>query len=130
MNYDFIAQPEFSLDILKALMRLLPQINVTLVDKDLEYNTLLTIKNILNGDKQNKLYFLEHGGTQQINEIILASGDIRLIELCSKAIAEQASYKKVMRKILADLKATQQLIQVIKKCLEISDNWNCESCDV
>lgn len=62
-----------------------------------------------------------------MNEIILSTQDVRLIELCAKSIAEQASYKKVMRKILADLNSTQQLILVVKKCLEISDCWNQES---
>lgn len=36
-----------------------------------QYNIILTIKNILNGDKQNKMYFLQHGGTQKFSEIIL-----------------------------------------------------------
>jgi len=41
-----------------------------------QYNIILTIKNILKGDKENKRYFLENGGTQKFTDIILSSGDL------------------------------------------------------
>ena len=120
MNYDFIAQHHFSLDILRAMMKLLDQMTSS---RD-QYNIILTIKNILNGDKQNKLYFLDNGGTQKFTEIILASPDVQLIEMCVKGIAEQASYKKVIKKVLVDEQAAERLKQVIKKCLDITEDWH------
>ena len=78
MNYDFIKQSIFSLDILKAMMTLLDQ----MTSRDDRYNIILTIKNILKGDKENKRYFLENGGTQKFTDIILASSDLQLIEMC------------------------------------------------
>ena len=46
-----------------------------------KYNIILTIKNILQGDKENKRFFLEGGGTMKFIEIILNSNDIQLIEM-------------------------------------------------
>ena len=65
-----------------------------------QYNIILTIKNILKGDKINKIYFLEKGGTQKFVDIIMDSNDHQLIEMCIGGIAEQASYKKFMVRIL------------------------------
>ena len=36
----------------------------------------MTIKNILKGDKTNKIYFLENGGTLKFLDIILESNDM------------------------------------------------------
>lgn len=44
-------------------------------DRNDQFNIILTIKNILKGDKVNKLYFLDFGGTQKFTDIILNSSD-------------------------------------------------------
>ena len=59
MNYDFISQKDFSREILSSMMKLLDQL---LSKQDLS-NIILTIKNILKGAKENRLFFLEDGGT-------------------------------------------------------------------
>lgn len=41
-----------------------------------QFNIILTIKNILKGDKCNKSFFLENGGTQKFIDIILESNDL------------------------------------------------------
>ena len=120
MNYDFIKQSIFSLDILKAMMNLLDYMK----SRDDKQNIILTIKNILKGDKENKRYFLENGGTKKFTDIILSSSDLQLIEMCIQGIAEQASYKKFMVKILSIPEATGQLKQIIKKCLDITEDWH------
>lgn len=59
MNYDFIRQTEFAKKILRSMMELLSKTNT----KEDHYNITLTIKNILKGDKANRLFFLQQGGT-------------------------------------------------------------------
>ena len=44
--------------------------------RDDRYNIILTIKNILKGDKENKRYFLDNGGTKKFTDIILTSNDL------------------------------------------------------
>jgi hypothetical protein len=119
MNYDFIKESKFSLAILKSMMSLLDSMK----DRDDQYNIILTIKNILKGDKVNKLYFLEQGGTEKFTEIILESDDHYIIDMCIQGIAEQASYKKFMVKILEYEESSKRMKDIIKKCLEITDNW-------
>lgn len=92
-------------------------------DRNDQFNIILTIKNILKGDKVNKLYFLDFGGTQKFTDIILNSSDYQIIEMCVSGIAEQASYKKVVTKILEFDLASERIKQIIKKCLEITDKW-------
>ena len=67
MNYNFIKHPDLSLQILKSMMALLDSME----QRDDKYNIILTIKNILKGDKENKRYFLDNGGTKKFTEIIL-----------------------------------------------------------
>lgn len=43
--------------------------------------------------------------------------------MCVSGIAEQASYKKVVTKILEFDLASERIKQIIKKCLEITDKW-------
>lgn len=69
--------------------------------RDDRYNIIMTIKNILKGDKENKKYFLDNGGTKKFTDIILNSNDLQLIEICIQGIAEQASFKKFMVEILS-----------------------------
>ena len=95
MNYDFIKMKDLSLKILKSMLNLLEEMET---DEDFlgkwdRYNIIVTIKNILKGDKENKMYFLDHGGTQKFIDIILSSEDIQLMEVCIQAISEQASCK-------------------------------------
>lgn len=59
MNYDFIKESMYSLDILKSMMVLLDKMK----NRNDQFNIILTIKNILKGDKCNKSYFLDNGGT-------------------------------------------------------------------
>lgn len=47
------------MDILKSMMKLLNQ----MTERDDIYNICMAIKNILKGDKLNKKYFLDNGGT-------------------------------------------------------------------
>ena len=53
---------------------------MTLLDKmknrNDQFNIILTIKNILKGDKTNKSYFLDNGGTSKFIDIILESNDL------------------------------------------------------
>ena len=90
MNYDFIKMKDLSLKILKSMLNLLDEMEI---DEDFlgkwdRYNIIVTIKNILKGDKENKMYFLDHGGTQKFIDIILSSDDIQLMEVCIQAISE------------------------------------------
>jgi hypothetical protein len=119
MNYEFISESKYSLDVLKSLMTLL-EISSERHD---QFNIILTIKNMLKGDKVHKLHFLEHGGTQKFTEIILKSEDTQIIEMCLNGIAEQSAYKKFMVKILSYYEATEHLKIIIKKCLDITDGW-------
>ena len=119
MNYDFIKQSHLSLDILQAMMELLKTMN----QRDDQYYIILTIKNILKGDKLNKKYFLDNGGTQKFTDIILKSNDLQLIEMCIQGIAEQSSYKKFMVSVLNNPEGTEQLKHMIKKCLNITEGW-------
>lgn len=91
--------------------------------RDDQFNIILTIKNILKGDKVNKLYFLDYGGTQKFTDIIELTSDHQIIEMCISGIAEQASYKKFVVKILQFEEATERIKQIVKKCLEITDQW-------
>ena len=84
MNYNFIKKSDLSLQILKSMMALLD----VMEKRDDRYNIILTIKNILKGDKENKKYFLDNGGTTKFTEIILESNDLQLIEICIQGIAE------------------------------------------
>ena len=72
MNYDFIRDSKFSLDILKSMMTLLDKMK----NRNDQFNIILTIKNILKGDKTNKSYFLNNGGTSKFIDIILESNDL------------------------------------------------------
>lgn len=47
MNYEFIKESLYSLDILKSMMRLLDKMK----NRNDQFNIILTIKNILKGDK-------------------------------------------------------------------------------
>ena len=96
MNYKFINDSKFSLNILKSMMILLDQMQ----SRDDRYNIILTIKNILKGDKINKSYFLHQGGTAKFMDIILESNDLQMIEMCVHGIMEQARYKKFMVQVL------------------------------
>lgn len=78
MNYEFISQSKFSLNILKKMMSLLD----VMAHRDDKYNIILTIKNILKGDKVNKKYFLDKYGTQRFFDIIISSKDMQIIEMC------------------------------------------------
>mmetsp|Transcript_17153 Transcript_17153/g.26518 ORF Transcript_17153/g.26518 Transcript_17153/m.26518 type:complete len:116 (+) Transcript_17153:3965-4312(+) len=82
MNYEFIKKSELSLDILKSMMQLLD----TMKTRDDQYNIILTIKNILKGDNDNRLYFFENQGTVKFADIVLNSGDLQLIEMCIQGI--------------------------------------------
>ena len=119
MNYEFISASEYSLEILKAFMFLLENME----EQADQTKIILTIKNILKGDKVNKLFFLEHGGTQRFTNIIMESTDHHIIEMCINSIAEQASCKKFITKVLSFHEATEKLKSIIQKCLDISDNW-------
>ena len=59
MNYKFIKDSKFSMDILEHMMLLYDQ----MTKRNDKYNIILIIKNILKGDKVNKEYFLKNGGT-------------------------------------------------------------------
>lgn len=96
MNYDFIKESRFSMIILQSMMQLLEQ----MPHPDDQFNIILTIKNILKGDKLNKLYFLEQGGTTKFMDFILEAEDRRTIEMCVFAISEQSSFKKVVLNVL------------------------------
>ena len=72
MNYEFIKQPDLSLDILKSMMLLLDQMK----SRDDKYNIILTIKNILKGDNDNRMYFYENQGTVKFADIVLNSTDL------------------------------------------------------
>ena len=61
LNYDFIKQYDYSLPILKAMLLLVEKVE----DKNDVYNIILTIKNILKGAKENKMFFFENGGTHK-----------------------------------------------------------------
>ena len=78
MNYKFIKEARFSKEILKQMMKLLDQ----MTGRNDKYNIILTIKNILKGDKVNKDYFLVNGGTKMFLDIILESNDLQMIEMC------------------------------------------------
>lgn len=78
MNYEFIKKSQYSMKILQSMMRLLDTMNT----KEDKYNITLTIKNILKGDKENRMYFLVNGGTQKFIDIILESTDIKMLEIC------------------------------------------------
>lgn len=96
MNYEFIKESQYSLDILKSMMSLLDKMK----NRNDQFNIIMTIKNILKGDKTNKTYFLENGGTIKFLDITLESNDMQIVEMCMHAIREQASYKKFMVKII------------------------------
>lgn len=98
MNYEFIRQSKFSLSILKQMMALL-SLN-SLDQRDDRYNIIITIKNILRGDKANKMLFLDKGGTQKFMEMILRSDDWQMVEMCVQGLSEQATYKKILVKLL------------------------------
>ena len=119
------------------MMALLDQMedNEEFLGKMDKYNIIYTIKNILKGDKQNKLFFLNNGGTQKFTDIILQSDDQHLVEMCISGIAEQAGFKKFMLKMIALDEQQQrdpegpiegQLIQIVEKCLFITDDWHKE----
>jgi hypothetical protein len=78
MNYEFIKKSQYSMKILQSMMKLLDTMNT----KEDKYNITLTIKNILKGDKENRMYFLVDGGTQKFIDIILESTDIKMLEIC------------------------------------------------
>ena len=136
MNYDFIEQSDLSLRILKSMMGLLDQMDtqIDFLKKMDKYNIILTIKNILQGDNENKKYFLDNGGTMKFVDIILTSNDIQLIEMCIYGIAEQASYKNFMIDLLVIEKRADEengegsgpLKKIIKQCLNLTDNWHSE----
>ena len=92
--------------------------------KEDHYNITLTIKNILKGDKANRLFFLQQGGTRKFCEMIMGSDDVKMIEMCVAGIMEQSRYKKFMVEALADGDQTRQLQEIIKKCLDLTDDWN------
>jgi len=119
MNYKFIKDARFSKDILKQMMKLLDQ----MTGRNDKYNIILTIKNILKGDKINKEYFLMNGGTKMFMDIILESNDFQMIEMCVQGIMEQARYKKFMIKVIESKELLDQLKTVIKKSLEITEDW-------
>lgn len=112
MNYEFISDSKFSLEVLKSLMSLLEK-SEEAAD---QFSIIMTIKNMLKGDKVNKLFFLDHGGTKRFTKIIAESEDPMLIEMCTNGIAEQAAYKKFMVKILTFVEATEHLKMIILKC--------------
>ena len=87
------------------MMALLDQME----NRDDRYNIILTIKNILKGDKENKQYFLDNGGTKKFTDIILTSDDLQLIEICIQGIAEQASFKNFMVEMLSLPESTENL---------------------
>lgn len=84
MNFYFISERDFSREILKSMMTLLDFFST----KEDCYNIILTIKNILKGAKENRLFFLENGGTTRFAEIIRESTDLKMIEMCVAAIQE------------------------------------------
>jgi hypothetical protein len=92
-----------------------------------QFNIVSTMKNILKGDKPNKMFFYEQGGTRKFMKIILDRTDLPMLEMCLQAIAEQATYKKVMVKLLSNPQELGQLKHVIEKCLELTENWNAGS---
>lgn len=49
----------------------------------------MTIKNILKGDKVNKIYFYENRGTLKFMDFIIESKDMNFIEMCASGISEQ-----------------------------------------
>lgn len=84
MNYEFIQESEYSLEILRSFMYLLEKME----NRHDRFNIILTLKNILKGDKAHKEFFLEKGGTKRFTNIILESEDLKTIEICIAAIAE------------------------------------------
>ncbi len=69
----------------------------------------MTIKNILKGDKVNKIYFYENGGTQKFMDFIIETNDINFIEMCTSGISEQFQLKKVVKKIIEDENSVEKL---------------------
>ena len=122
MNYEFIKKSQYSMKILQSMMRLLDTMNT----KEDKYNITLTIKNILKGDKENRMYFLINGGTQKFIDIILESTDIKMLEICIYGIYEHASAMKFMPEIIKNDKMAHQLQQIMKKCLDITEEWQDE----
>ena len=119
MNYKFIKDARFSRNILKQMMKLLDQ----MTGRNDKYNFILTIRNILKGDKVNKDYFLMMGGTKMVMEIILDSHDFQMIEMCNQCIMEQTRYKKFMINVIGNKELLEQLKAVIKKALDITEDW-------
>ena len=56
MNYEFIKSATLSVDILKEMLLLLE----SLPDKNDQTNIIMTIKNIIKGDKVNKQFFVDN----------------------------------------------------------------------
>lgn len=94
---------DLSLKILKSMLNLLNEMenDEEFLGKWDQYNIIVTIKNILKGDEENKQYFLDNGGTKKFIDLILSSDDMQLMEVCIQAISEQASDKKVMISMIA-----------------------------
>lgn len=87
MNYEFVSL-SLSKNILEKLMPLLQQFSGS--DK---LNLIFTITNILKGDKANKMYFFEQGGSTYFIHTILESTDLDLIEMCISSIKELTAHK-------------------------------------
>lgn len=124
MNFEFISESKHSLPVLHAMMELLDNLS----DRHDQFNIILTIKNILKGAKNNKMYFYENGGFRKFVEVALNHAekephDLQIIEMSLGAIAEEATYKKIMVKILADELDTKRLRRAIEVCLDLTDDW-------
>lgn len=54
----------------------------------------------------------------------MGSDDVKMLEMCVSGIMEQSRYKKFMVEVLADQVQAKQLQEIIKKCLDLTDDWN------
>ena len=87
------------------------------------YNIILTVKNILKGDKANKQFFYENGGTLKFMNVIIETKDINFIEMCTSGMSEQFQLKKIVKKIIEDEDQAEKLRTIIRKCMKLSEQW-------
>jgi len=115
MNYEFVST-YLSLEILKNLIPFL----YVFQDED-KMNLIFSISNILKGDKQNKQYFFDNGGSSYFLDLIEENSDPRLVQMCIASIKELAAFKLSLTGLLG--KEKKPLMKAIVKCLTISDDW-------
>lgn len=98
-------------------------------DKD---NCLFSISNILKGSSENSRYFILSNGPQHVMEMLLNLLDstdvqekINIVELCVSSIKQLANSKDTFKEFLdfSD-KNRSYLMQIIKRCFLLSDNWH------